>query len=215
MILQQSLQLPPGEARKTPTGLLPGVWIWSVYSQEKGFYFNGYAVQTPEGLLIVDPPEANEAIFETIDALGKPTLVVITNRDHERCAEAFHQRYQIPVTAPALDAPLLERSPEQTYQAGDLLAGVLQVLHLPEQKSPGESALYHVQNHWLLLGDALIGHPAGSLSMLLPEKYTDAAAARQGLQRLLHVSPLSAILTGDGEPILATPFDRLQETLIG
>jgi len=191
--------------------LLPDIWIWSVFSEEKGFYFNGYTVQTPNGLLIIDPPSATEDVLEALHQIGEPTLVVVTNRDHERTSHLFRQHFHIPVIAHELDAPLLVEKPERTFKAGDDIVGGFQVVHLDHQKSPGESALYSKSKGLLIMGDALIGHPAGALSMLPAEKYADPQRAYESLKQLADLHPgLSTLLTGDGEPILENAQDALE-----
>jgi glyoxylase-like metal-dependent hydrolase (beta-lactamase superfamily II) len=94
-----------------------------------------------------------------------------------------------------------------TFQDGDLLGGALQVVHLVDQKSPGECALLWKDRRVLFLGDALWGKPAGQLTML-----PDPAAARAGLQRLADLDP-EAILMGDGAPILSSAAEVLRRTL--
>jgi glyoxylase-like metal-dependent hydrolase (beta-lactamase superfamily II) len=191
------------QQRNLPHPIHQNIWMWSIFSQEKGFYFNGYAVPTNQGLVIIDPPSANDEVYEKLTNLGWPALIVITNRDHERESQAFRTRFNIPVAAPAADASLLEHTPDRTFQDGDLLAGELWAIHLLHQKSPGESALYMASQRVLFLGDALIGNPPGMLNMLPDEKYADLAKAREGLQRLAKFDqPVNAILPGDGEPVL-------------
>ena len=53
----------------------------------------------------------------------------------------------------------------------------------------------------LIVGDALIGKPPGSVGMLSAEKYADAAKAKEGLKRLLKYN-FDALLVGDGASIL-------------
>jgi hypothetical protein len=63
----------------------------------------------------------------------------------------------------------------------------------------------------LIVGDALIGKPAGAVSMLAADKYADAAKAKEGLQRLLKYQ-FESLLVGDGTSILAAakqPVERL------
>jgi hypothetical protein len=54
----------------------------------------------------------------------------------------------------------------------------------------------------LIVGDALIGRPSGSISLLPPEKYVDIQQARDGLRRLLK-NNFDSLLVGDGASILS------------
>ncbi len=206
---------PGTQQREFPHLICNHVWMWSVFSEEKGLYFNGYALKTPAGGVLIDPPSAEDAVLAQLTGIGSPVLIVITNRDHERSAGLFRQRFGIPVAAHHLDAPLMEIPPEQTFADGDSLLGGLQVIHIPNQKSPGESALYWPTQKVLILGDALIGKPAGSLSMLPDEKYTDRAKAFASLKRTFTSFHLDyqTLLLGDGEPILNQPKAVLEQFL--
>jgi glyoxylase-like metal-dependent hydrolase (beta-lactamase superfamily II) len=189
--------------RELPFEVVDNVWMWSVFSEEKGFYFNGYALKTERALLIVDPPTAMPEVFEAIDGLGRPTLIIITNRDHERSAEAFETRYQVPIAIHQADQPLVSLNAGLVLSDQDTIADVFTVIHLSDQKSPGEVALYSAQHQLLILGDALICKTPGQLSMLPEDKYADKSKAYQSLRRLLDIQDrVNIILVGDGEPIL-------------
>ena len=94
-------------------------------------------------------------------------------------------------------------TPDKTFVDGELLPGGIWVIHLAHQKSPGESALFLQQGRGILIvGDALLGKPEGSVSMLPAEKYADPAKAREGLRRLLKYD-FDSLLVGDGTSIPA------------
>jgi glyoxylase-like metal-dependent hydrolase (beta-lactamase superfamily II) len=102
---------------------------------------------------------------------------------------------------------------DQTYKDGELLPGGIWAIHLSDQKSPGESALFLQRGKGILIvGDALIGKPAGSLTMLSHEKYADQAKAREGLKRLLKYA-FDAILVGDGTSILTGAKPAVEKAL--
>jgi glyoxylase-like metal-dependent hydrolase (beta-lactamase superfamily II) len=93
--------------------------------------------------------------------------------------------------------------PDKIYKDGELLSGGIWAVHLQNQKSPGECALFIQQGKGIMIvGDALIGKPPGSVSMLPPEKYADPAKARDGLRRLLKYH-FDTLLVGDGASILS------------
>jgi len=200
--------------RNFPHRIIDGIWMWSVFSEEKEMHFNGFLVQTgPDEAFIVDPPCAGDDVLKAFVPLPKPTFILITNRDHERDAEAFRRHFDIPVYAPETDAPLMELSVDRVYRDGDLLNGGWKVIHLPHQKSPGESALYQPERSVLILGDALIGKPLQHLSMLPNQKYADKLEAVQGLQQLLELD-IKTVLTADGDPVLANAADMVADALV-
>jgi hypothetical protein len=42
------------------TEIVRDVQIWSVFSEQKGYAFNGYAVSTEQGTVLIDPPDPGE-----------------------------------------------------------------------------------------------------------------------------------------------------------
>jgi glyoxylase-like metal-dependent hydrolase (beta-lactamase superfamily II) len=134
---------------------------------------------------------------------GPVDYIVLTNRDHERETARFQKEFQCQVMVPAADAPQMTVKADKTYKDGELLPGGIWAIHLQDQKSPGESALFIQQGKGIMiLGDALLGKPPGVLSMLSAEKYEDPTRAREGLRRLLKYQ-FDVLLCGDGAAILA------------
>jgi glyoxylase-like metal-dependent hydrolase (beta-lactamase superfamily II) len=114
---------------------------------------------------------------------------------------------------PESDAPQLDLKPSKTFKDGELLPGGIWVIHLKDQKSPGESALYvQLGMGVLIVGDALIGTPAGALSLLPPEKYREIAKAKEGLRRLLKYN-FDSILVGDGASIMVGAKQAVENAL--
>jgi glyoxylase-like metal-dependent hydrolase (beta-lactamase superfamily II) len=189
--------------------LLDGVWTWSVFDTARGVDFNSYHVTIGEWRALIDPVPFDEA---AIERLGAPADVIITNKDHRRASPRARERWGARVLVHALDAPLMDGPVDGTFQDGDVLGGALRVVHLPDQKSPGECGLHWAARRLLFLGDGLWGKPAGKLTMLMEAKYRDVAAARRGLQRLAALD-VDAILMGDGAPILTGAGPVLASTL--
>ncbi len=182
--------------------LLPGIWQWSWFSQEKQLDFNGLFLTVGEHRVLVDPPPMTQEDLNQAKQGGQVDYVLLTNRDHEREAATYKQEFGCQVMVPEADASQMTIKAYKTYKDGELLAGGIWVIHLKDQKSPGESALFIQQGKGVLIvGDALIGKPPGSLAMLSAEKYADAGKAREGLRRLLKYN-FDTILVGDGTSIL-------------
>ena len=182
--------------------LLPGIWQWSWFSEEKQLNFNGLFLTVGEHRIVVDPPPLTGEASALIRRQGQLDYVIVTNRDHVREAAACQADFRCQLQVPDADAPQMDLKPTKTFKDGELLPGGIWVIHLQDQKSPGESALFVQQGRGVLIvGDALIGKPAGALSLLPEEKYADATKAKAGLQRLLKYQ-FDAILVGDGTSIL-------------
>ena len=178
------------------------IWSWSVFSDEKKLFFNGLYLQCPQGPVLIDPPPLADEDFATLNELGRPKTVVLTNKDHRRGSEECRKRLGTPILIHELDAPLLDLKPDGTFKNGERVAGELEVLHLPHMKSPGESALYWKKERVLVLGDALIGKPTGELGLLPAEKFADARKAVESLKKLRSLD-LKMVLVGDGDSVLS------------
>ena len=182
--------------------LLPGIWQWSWFSEEKQLNFNGLFLTVGEHRIVVDPPPLTGEASALIRRQGQLDYIIVTNRDHVREAAACQADFRCQLQVPDADASQMDLKPTKTFKDGELLPGGIWVIHLQDQKSPGESALFVQQGRGVLIvGDALIGKPAGALSLLPEEKYADATKAKAGLQRLLKYQ-FDAILVGDGTSIL-------------
>lgn len=108
--------------------------------------------------------------------------------------------FDAPIRMPSADVNLVEIEVDSTFDDGDALAGFLKAVHVPDNKSPGETALYWQMRKILILGDALIGKPPGEVSLLPQEKYADIALALKGIHVLVDLD-FDALLLSDGQPI--------------
>lgn len=182
--------------------LLPGIWQWSCFSEEKQLDFNGLFLTVGEHKIVIDPPPMTAEASTLIRRQGALDYIIVTNRDHVREAATYQAEFRCQLQVPEADAPQMDVSPSKTYKDGELLPGGIWVVQLKDQKSPGESGLYIQQGKGVLIvGDALIGKPAGALSLLATEKYGDVVKAKEGLRRLLKYN-FDSILVGDGASII-------------
>lgn len=183
--------------------LRPGVFHYRVWrpGSFKGVSFNGtYLIRESGERVLIDPPPLNAWELEHLEALGQPTTILITNANHLRAGAELRQSTGAKLLVPAADAERIAAEVDGTFAAGDRIAG-LEVIGLADQKTPGESALYDAEQKLLILGDALIGTPAGALSLLPDAKFQDPARAREGLKVLLE-REVETLILGDGESLL-------------
>jgi len=181
--------------------ILPGIFTWSWLSPKHGYKFNGYAIKSREGLVIIDPAVMNEYDWIELESIGTPRHVVLTNSDHERISGEFRKRYNAKIYIHEKDAPLLKAPPDVTFKNGTMLPGGLETINVNDNKTPGETALFTKRGHGaLFIGDAVIGWPRGELALLPREKYKDAKKAKDAIAKLLEYD-YESLLLGDGEPI--------------
>lgn len=193
--------------------LLPGIWQWSWFSQEKQLDFNGLFLMVGEHKILVDPPPMTDAANAFVRRNGPLDYIIITNRDHAREAAACQAEFGCQLLVPEADAAQMGLKPTRTFKDGELLPGGVWVIQLKDQKSPGESGLFIEQGQGVLIvGDALIGKPDGSVTMLAAEKYADLVRAKVGLRRLLNYN-FESLLVGDGAAILAGAKQHVERLL--
>ena len=193
--------------------ILPGIWQWSWFSEEKQIDFNGLFLTVGEHKILIDPPPMTGDASAVILRNGPIDYIIVTNRDHVREAEKYQDEFRCQLHVPEVDAPQMDLKPTKTFKDGELLIGGIWVIQLKDQKSPGESALFIQQGKGVLIvGDALIGKPAGFVSMLPAEKYADVAKAQEGLRRLLKYN-FDSLLVGDGTSILTDAKQAVEQLL--
>ncbi len=193
--------------------ILPGMWQWSWFSAEKQLDFNGLFLMIGEHKILVDPPPMTAEASTFIRRNGPVDYIIVTNRDHAREAATYQAEFKCQLQVPEADAPQMDLKPTKTFKDGELLPGGIWAIHLQDQKSPGESALFIQQGRGVLIvGDALIGKPAGAVTMLAAEKYADAAKAKDGLRRLLKYN-FESLLVGDGTSIPAGGKQPVEQLL--
>ena len=192
--------------------IVPDVQMWSVPVPDKGYDFNGFAVNTEDGTVLIDPPEPAEEGWGAIDMLAPFAGLWITNRNHSRAAATFRERYGLKVSAHEADAERLEAGADQTVRGDERLPGDIQLIHVPG-KSPGEIAFHLPRSRALIVGDVVIGVPAGELSTYPEKVIDDMEELHRSAAKLLEYD-FDALLLCDGEPITTGGKQKLQEFVL-
>lgn len=180
--------------------IVSGVWRWTWFSEEKGMNFNGYLARLGKELVLIDPAYAEEPLWAEMERYGKPSAILLTNKDHERASEELKRRFKAKVYVHEQEAPLLSSKPEATFKDGATLFGELKAIRFTKFKSPAECAFHWPKRKVLFVGDAVTGHPAGKVGLV--KKHLDKPEVLEDLKQLLDLE-FDALLVGDGEPFLA------------
>ena len=178
-----------------------GLYLWSQYNEEKQLDFNGIYLNTGRKAVLIDPPALSEEDRLEIQSLGPPHRIYLSNKHHTRNAALLRAHWHSHLYIHEDDAPLMEIPVDGTFSDGELLEEELEVIRIPDAKTPGECAFYWKKNGVLIVGDALIGKPAGSLSLLSDDKFRDPQRFKQGLL-VLRGLEYETLLVGDGTPLL-------------
>jgi glyoxylase-like metal-dependent hydrolase (beta-lactamase superfamily II) len=193
--------------------VVPGIKTWSTFSEAKGFHFNGYAVQTGKGTVLVDPPEPGPDEWAELDSLAPYEGVYVTNRNHSRAAADFRERFGAKVRIHERDAERAEVDADDLLKGGEKVAGEVEVVHAPG-KSPGEIALYVPGKRALIVGDVVIGVPEGELSTYPDEVVRDMDELKRSAARLAELD-FDALLLCDGRPFRSGGRDALRRFVEG
>ena len=193
--------------------ILPDIWQWSWFSEEKQLDFNGLFLVIGEHKILVDPPPMTAEARAVVHRHEPIDYIIVTNRDHIREAAVYQAELRCQLRTPEADAVQMDVKPTKTYTDGELLPGGIWAIHLKDQKSPGESALFIERGRGVLIvGDALIGNPPGSVRLLPAERYVDVQKAKDGLRRLLKYN-FDSLLVGDGASILVGGKQQVEQFL--
>lgn len=198
--------------------ILPGIFTWHEFSEEKQLNFNGYLLVSEDGSVLIDPPGMTEDGFARLESLaGKNSkcplqAILLTNVHHERECDEMRKRFDVPVLINEKDEAGLEGKADKTFADRDALPCGLITFKLESQKSPGESAFFLKEKGIMILGDALIGKVPGKLNMLPPDKYRDLKMAKKGLSKLLDYE-FESLLLGDGVSILKNGKEAVKNFL--
>jgi glyoxylase-like metal-dependent hydrolase (beta-lactamase superfamily II) len=190
--------------------IVSDIWTWPWFSPRHGYNFNGLFVRHAAGNLCIDPVEPDPETLAEIERLGA-ARVILTNRNHVRAANVVRARTGARTAIHPDDAGYARG---QGAEVDDELrhgeqVGPFITIGVPG-KSPGEVALHWPERRILVVGDAVIGTPAGRCA-LLPEKMIDnPVRLRASVAGLLDVE-FDTLLVGDGESILHGARDRVAE----
>ena len=189
--------------------IVPSILTWPWFSERHRYNFNGHLVRDPGGTICIDPVEPDAATLAELAQAGV-ACIVLTNRNHARAANLVRERTGAPVAihhADSAHARAQGAEVDTDLHLGQRL-GPFVLVGVPG-KSPGEVALHWPEQRLLIVGDAVIGTPPGSCSLLPDAVVDDPEQLRRSVRRLLDLD-FDALLFGDGESILQGAKARLR-----
>ena len=136
-----------------------------------------------------------------------------TNVNHDRMCLKFKEIFNVPVYIHEEDASALDFEVDHTFCSDDVEFFGFEVIHLSNQKSPGECAFYLKDEKKMFIGDALIGRVPGELNLLPPEMFSDINLAVKSL-KVLSGYDFDDLLLGDGESIIGNGKKALEKFIL-
>jgi len=151
---------------------------------------------------VIDPPQPSEKDLTQMQKMGGVQQIIITNQHHLRRASVIQKKFNSKLQINSADAGKVELNCDSNFSNGEILAGFLKAVVVPNNKTPGETALYWEKRKILFVGDALIGDPPGKLRLLPEKMYADIQRAKNGIKTLMDLD-FDTLLVGDGDSILS------------
>ncbi len=186
--------------------IVPRLWSWHAYDPQVKVDLFSCAIESEEGLVLIDPIGLDELGMKTLASRGSVRAIVVTNANHARQSAEFQRSWNAPILTHRDAVMELEIAVDGLLQAGDFLGGGIQVLELPGAGA-GEIALYD-QSGRIHFGDAVVNLESTGLC-LLPEKYcSDAAQLRKSVAALCGLKA-DVITFAHGMPLVGPLGDGL------
>jgi hypothetical protein len=188
----------------------PELFSWDAFDEIRNVDFHGLCIVRSEGNVLVDPMPLSAHDRAHLDAVGGASVIVVTNSDHTREAEALAAAYGATLCGPAGERETFPFPCARWLDEGEEVVPGLLVLALHGSKTPGELALVW-QGTTLITGDLVRAHRAGSLMLLPDPKLANKAAAAASVRRLATLPGIEAVLVGDGFQVFRDGAALLQE----
>ena len=186
----------------------PALFAWQAFEPAVKCELSSCALDTADGLILIDPIELTEAALGRLLHGRKPRAIFLTNGNHARAAGALRDRLGVKVFASA-DASGLDIVPDETLAEGQIAPGEMEVIALPGA-GPGEIAFFG--NGVVCVGDALIHLPPEGLRHL-PDKYCAAPEQmRRSLRKLLSCD-FQVMTFAHGAPLVGEARKKLEQLL--
>jgi glyoxylase-like metal-dependent hydrolase (beta-lactamase superfamily II) len=188
-----------------------GVLHWTVLDDRIQHRSEAYAVESSEGVVLVDPLPLEQSLLER---LGRVAAICLTAGSHQRSAWRYRRLLEVPVLAPEGARGLIE-VPDRVYRPGDLLPGGLRPLPTPGPIGPHHALLLERPGFpgVVFCGDLVIrGDNGEPFRFLRPPHVEDPRRAEESVRRLLALS-FEALCPAHGAP-LASGGRRALENLL-
>ena len=188
----------------------PDLFGWSAFDESRNLDFHSVLWKRADGNVAIDPLPLSAHDRKHLAELGGVALVVVTNSDHTRAAEAIAKECGARIAGPAAERDAFPFTCDLWLSNGDEPLPGLKAIALDGSKTPGELALV-IDGTTLVTGDLVRAHEGGRLTTLPAAKLKDPARAAASVRRLAALPGIDAILVGDGWPIFRGAGVALRE----
>lgn len=179
--------------------LFPWLLHWTINDERIGnFRSDAFAVQTPDGLILIDPlplTDAAQAELENVCA------IFMTSGNHQRSCWRYRRESGAQVYAP-LGVSDLEEKPDHFYSERDQLPGGLMAIRAAGFKADCYLVYAHTDGTTALFcGDLICQSAGGPYRFPVEPRYFDRTGGEQDARRLLDTGA-SVLCTAHAVPSL-------------
>jgi len=179
--------------------VVSGLWCWSSLHEEWNVEFSSCAWKGKDDWVLIDPIELDTAGLATLEKIGKPIAVLLTNQNHDRHADWFRKRYRVEVHVHRDAVPGIEITPDEFFCDGATVPGGLKVIHVPGT-CPSECAFYSEANGGMVLAGDIVMNGKEGLAFLPADYCQDAKQNRESAKKLLKLK-FDTLTVAHGNPI--------------
>jgi glyoxylase-like metal-dependent hydrolase (beta-lactamase superfamily II) len=186
------------EARATHIdNLFPWLLHWTIADERiGGFRSDAFAVQTRDGLMVIDPLPLSDRLQTKLEDVGG---ILLTHGDHQRSAWRFRRELGARVYAPA-GAAGLDEEPDTWYDETTSLPGGLKAIRATSFQAAYYLVFTHAEGVGVLFcGDLICHDPDGPYRFPVQPGYFDPRDGQEDARRLLDL-PLSVLCAAHAAP---------------
>jgi hypothetical protein len=204
-----------------------GLWRWTAYHDEWKEDVGCVYVETPDGIVLIDPLVPSDAgerahflqsLDHDVERAGRPTVhALVTVFWHTRSTREIVERYGARVWASSrARAAVARRAGDVTnaFRPGNALPGRIEAL----ASGRSTEVVYWLPEHRTLVpGDVILGAEEGHLRFC-PESWLPEGTGHRELRAALGPIvdlPVERVLVSHGEPVLDRGHEELARLLRG
>ncbi len=188
---------------------------WSMFDEQRNIDFHSVLWVRDQGNIVIDPLPLCEHDQVHLKSLGGVSIIIITNSDHIRDAQAISQTYGALIYGPAEEQQSFPLVCDRWLADNEEVVPGLHSYQMHGSKTPGELTLV-LEDTTLITGDLVRCHVGGELCLLPPGKLSDKNKAAESINQLAAITTIDTVLPGDGWPIFHHGHEallKLQESI--
>ncbi|MEE9425087.1 MAG: MBL fold metallo-hydrolase [Methylococcales bacterium] len=173
---------------------------WSLFDEQRNIDFHSVFWVRKQGNIAIDPLPLSAHDQAHVKSLGGVSIIIITNSDHIRDAQAISQAHDALIYGPAEEQDSFPFNCDRWLADNERVVPGLLSYQMNGSKTPGELVLL-LEETTLITGDLVRCHIGGELCLLPHGKLTDTDKAAESVKQLAAISTIETVIPGDGWPI--------------